>query len=1179
MRIFTRFSLKNALVIFLLVVMIIGGGLYSTTEIKTELMPNISFGIVTVATVYPGASPDDVAEGISRPIQKALSGIQGLKDINATSNENVSLLIAQFDFSKDIEKAENEVKDAVNKLKLPDKAQKPIISRIGYNSFPVLTYSVSFEGKDEVELTKFINEKVKSSITAIKGVSNVGINGVAEKSVYIKIDENKMKEKGIKLQDVQQALTANDIAFPGGSVTIEGLSMPVKISRKVTSLNDIKAIPIIVIPDAAKMMGDGMGKITDGMGKMSEAIGGVYKAMGEMGKGMSEMGKGMADMGGMIGTNTQAIAMLAEIQRNQAIVLEQQAVIQNPQSDIAKKAEAKSKIDIATQTIKILGENLGKSLQSLKEKAPKQSGSQGAGTRPSLDIPNNTAGTNEQRQNTDTFKPDIVFLSDIALVDLDNPKSKTYTRADNKPTVMISMYKTDDANTVEVADEIEAKIGEIEKSNTGSKIDKIFDTSKPVRDSINGMVREGFLGALFAIFVIALFLRDVRATVIAVVSIPLSILIALIVMGMWDIRLNIMTLSGMAVAVGRIVDDSIVVIENIYRRLKKEGLGDKNIIEAATGEVSSAITSSTITTIAVFLPLAAVSGIVGKVFKPFAITVVVSMAASLLVALTVVPLMSKFMLLRKPIKHKEKESRIEQGYKRVLGFALSHRALIVIAAILLVAISGMLVSAVGIQFLPTEKATMINADFEMPAGTSVEVTNREVTKLEGYLVGREDVEVVTSAVGDESGSGNFMSLLQGENKAKLRVVLKEDADPDKALEEIKVKAKSLETEKSKWTITPQNNFGGQERLEVVVNGDNIEDITEAAKVITSEISGIKDLSNINNNLSEKKPEVLIKVDSEKAARIGLNPTYVGFFVRSALNYEKVTSAQIDGKSMDVMVGIEGTSMDSMERIENFELKGATGTVALKEVAKVVKQDGPVSITERNGNRFATISADIMSNDTAKVSQEVTDKIEGIKSKFKQGVTYSVGGSVEDINESFKQMGLAMAVAVLLVFIIMVFAFGEGTAPLAILFSLPFAAVGAMFALFITNHSLSISGLVGMLMLIGIVVTNAIVLVDRVQNNRVKGMSIRDALIEAGAVRLRPIVMTAAATVMALLPLALGFSEGAIISEELGIVVIGGLVLSTILTLIIVPVAYSLLEGLKLKIINPKKEMVNPGFEQ
>ncbi|MDP4183489.1 MAG: efflux RND transporter permease subunit, partial [Bacillota bacterium] len=512
---------------------------------------------------------------------------------------------------------------------------------------------------------------------------------------------------------------------------------------------------------------------------------------------------------------------------------------------------------------------------------------------------------------------------------------------------------------------------------------------------------------------------------------------------------------------------------------------------------------------------------------------------------------------------KETEGRMNRAYKKILSIALDNRIKVVIVSIIIMALSFLLVSRIGLKFLPPDKTNIITANLKLPPGSSAEETNKETAKMEKFLSEDNDVELITSKIGSSSEEAAF-GMMQGSNEAKVTIDLKKTSDLDKALIKIRNKANELSAGNSSWFVKPQDHYSGGEKLEIVVNGNNVDDIKSASELISSKIKDMPDLSNITNNLSDKKPEISVKVDSEKAAVKGLNPYLAAMQVRSLLNYDKVTSINLEGKTIDVQLGMDKKDIDSIDKVRNLQIKGGTGAqVTISDIGEVTLQDGPVSISERDGKRYASITADIFSEDTKKTSQDIVNRVEAIKSQLKPGVTYSIGGSMDDISDSFKQMGIAMLIAILLVFSIMVLAFKEATAPLAILFSLPFAAVGAMLALVITNHPLSMSGLVGILMLIGIVVTNAIVLVDRVQTNRRKGMSIRDALIEAGGVRLRPIIMTAAATIMAIFPLAAGFSEGAIISEELGIVVIGGLTLSTVLTLVIVPVVYSLLEGLKL----------------
>lgn len=1168
MSIFTRFSLKNILVIFLMIAMLVAGGVYSAGSIQTEMMPNIQFPFIYVITVYPGAAPDEIAESISRPIQKAVSGVQGINKVESVSNENLSMVMVSFNFSKDMEKAEREVQDAVNKVTVPEKAQKPSVMRIGYGSIPVIGYAVSAGNKSEDELSKLMNDKVQPSISGIKGVGGVGVEGLYDKNVFIKLDEKKLKDNGLTSQDVQQALSANDLSFPMGTVDISGKSMPLRVSRKITSLNDIKSIPVIVPPDTSKIMGDSMSKMGEAIGGVYTAVGQMGKAMGDMGMGMTDMGKGMADIGSMLGSNMQAVGILAEMQKNQNTILTQNVILSNSDASQEDKAKAKQAIMIASQTNIAMQQMLDGLLKKAADEAGKASLKAGkqAGVKKqdsiNMKMPSeNNAKTQDDSGTQPKIELKTVFLGDLGDVTFEKPEGTSYSRMNLKDTVTFYVFKNDGSNTVQIAKDVEKKVEELRKE-TGLEINKVMDTSTYITSSINGMTREGLFGALFAILVIAIFLRDLRATLIAVISIPLSVIIALIIMPRFGITLNMMSLSGMAVAVGRIVDDSIVVIENIYRRLTRSKDADDNLIQNATKEVSSAITSSTITTVAVFLPLGFVEGFVGRVFMSFAITVASCIAASLLVAITVVPVFGKLTMMKRPPKLKKDTSIIENGYKKLLSGALSRRWIVVLTSIVLLVLSSFMVSRLGVQFLPPEESKTILANLSLPAGSSLDATNKESLKMEEYLTKNPKVETVLATVGDTGSSGASFGANQSMNQAGITIIVKDNADAGEALKEIKAKAKTFENGNVKWKVAAMDNYGSGAKLEVVVTGDDLNNIKIASETAAAKLKEVTELSNIANNLADKKPEISINVDSVKAAEKGLNPIFVAGLVRSVLNYDKISTVEVQGKSVDLRMGIGKKDLSSIEKIRNFQLKGMTGEVVkVGEIADVTLQDGPVSISERDGKRYASVTADISSKDTAKVSAAADKKLEAIRAKYPD-VKITVGGSVDDINSSFSQMGMAMLIAILLVFIILVLTFKEAAASFAILFSLPFAAVGALFALVIANRPLSMSGMVGLLMLIGIVVTNAIVLVDRVQANRRKGMVIREALIEAGSVRLRPIIMTAAATVMALLPLALGFSEGAIISEELGIVVIGGLTMSTLLTLIVVPVAYSILEGIK-----------------
>ncbi|MDT8716904.1 efflux RND transporter permease subunit [Clostridium sp. 19966] len=1179
-----NFTMKNTLVVFLVVIMLIGGGIYSAKNIKMETMPDITIPVMTTTIIYPGASPEDVSDKITEPMQKAISGIQGVSSVKTINNENVGIIVTQFDYDTDMDKAEKNVAEAVGKVTLPDNAQNPVTSRIGFNSKPIMTYAID-GSTDKEKLTKFINDKVNPKLSGITGVSSISVQGTFDNSTYIKVNSDKLKENGLTLDNVKSALTGNNISMPVGQIDMNNQTLPIRTEKKINSIDEIKAIPIVIpinqqaiVGDSLNKLGEGMNQLGEGMNQLGSAVGQLGDGMGQMSQGMSQLAEGEGAIGSLVSSNTQAIAYLNAAQQIQMGILSQQAILSNPSSTKQQQAQAKATLtelqQKLTETQDALNKSLndqiekGKSLQQLQSSAqssqststPKSntnSTTKSSSTKTSTDSSGASASTSSEQ-----IQVKVIFLSDIAEITNSTTENQIKTRSNLKDGVILNVYKSDDANTVQVSNDIKDAIKELSKDDSSVKFSLVSDSAVSIKASVDGMVREGILGALFAIIVIAIFLRDIRATIIAVVSIPISIMIAMILLPKFGISLNTMSLGGIAVAVGRIVDDSIVVIENIYRRFSKAEQGDEELIKEASAEVGSAIMSSTITTVGVFLPLAFISGIVGKVFASFALTVVICILASLAVAIVVVPVLSKKMLLGKKIKHVEHEGKMVHAYRKILSAALNHRAIVLGLSIVILGGTVFLARKLPVQFLPSEATNTLTGKLTMSPGTAVDATNDYAMKFEKYLMARGDIETVATSVGDTSSSSKGALSLQGSNGASFTIVIKDGKNYDKVADEITIEADKLSDKNGKFQVSAQSFSGQTDNVEVDLYGDNSEDLSKAAGIVAGKLNTLSELTNVTNSASEKKPEIEVKVDANKAADNGLTSVAVAATVRSDLNSSIVTTINNNGADSDVYLGYADKKFDNIDSVKNLEITGMKGTIKLSDVAEVSQGYGPVSVSELDGKQYVSVTANINSKDTSKANSNAKKAVEEIENQFPKGVTYTSGGSNQQIKDAFSQMGMAMLIAIGLVYMVMVVTFGEGRTPFAILFSLPFAAIGALLALLITGQSLSVSGLIGMLMLIGIVVTNAIVLLDRVNHNREK-MTIKEALMEAGGVRLRPILMTAIATVTALIPLALGFSEGALISQSLGIVVIGGLVVSTMLTLIVVPVIYSIIQKEKL----------------
>jgi HAE1 family hydrophobic/amphiphilic exporter-1 len=754
-----------------------------------------------------------------------------------------------------------------------------------------------------------------------------------------------------------------------------------------------------------------------------------------------------------------------------------------------------------------------------------------------------------------------VKLSDIADISIVG-KAESISRTNGKDAIGLNIVKSADANTVDVVNNVKAEIKELESKNAGLSIVKTLDQGKPIEDSVHTMLSKAIIGALFAVIIIMIFLRDIRSTIIAVVSIPLSILIALLVLGQMDITLNIMTLGAMTVAIGRVIDDSIVVIENVYRRmaLSTEKLKGKDLILDATREMFIPILASTIVTIAVFLPLGLVSGMIGEMFLPFALTIVFALLASLLVAITVVPMLAH-MMFRKGLKpgkaHHDKPGRTAEWYKSVLRWSLNHKLVAFGLAVLLLVGSLFLIPVIGTSFIPGDEQKMMVVSYNPAPGETREQVEKMALEAETKLIDREGVTVVQYAVGGQN------PFSPGASKQAL-FNLSYDEDFAGFTEE-KEKVVPLLQElggKGEWK---QQDFAGGglggSGISMLVYGPDVKSLQPVVDDLLTKLQSNKDLKNIDSSLSETYEQYRLVANQEKLSQNGLTAGQIAMALSPVHERPVLTTIEKDGEQFNVYVKVEAKTYTNKADLENVKLTSQMGTeVALKDVVTIEEGESPNTITRRDDRIYAEVKADVTASDVGKVSAEIQKMIDD--TNLPAGIDIDMGGVTEQINESFTQLGLAMLAAIAVVYLVLVITFGGALTPFAILFSLPFTIIGALVGLLIAGETLSVTAMIGALMLIGIVVTNAIVLVDRVIQKEKEGLSVRDALIEAAGTRLRPILMTAIATVGALLPLALGFESGGLISKGMAVTVIGGLTSSTLLTLIIVPVVYEFLNRKK-----------------
>jgi len=760
----------------------------------------------------------------------------------------------------------------------------------------------------------------------------------------------------------------------------------------------------------------------------------------------------------------------------------------------------------------------------------------------------------------------VVTIGDVATVALVDQPITGYSRVNGEDALTLSVTKTSTGNTVAVSDEVLDRLDELAASVGGdTTFTVVFNQAPFITQSIESLTQEGLLGLVFAVIVILIFLLSIRSTLVTAVSIPTSVLLTFI--GMWasNYTLNIITLGGLTIAIGRVVDDSIVVVENIKRHLEF-GEEKKQAILTAVREVAGAVTASTITTIAVFLPIGLVGDEVGELFRPFAVTVGIALLSSLLVALTIVPVLAYWFLgrpKRKPsaahtgeIGHvEEKPSLLQRGYLPIIRWTLKYPAVIILLAIFVLGGSLALIPRLQLNFIGSSGQNTVTVTETFDAGTSLDTQNTASKKVESALRDVAGVDTVQTSVG--SGGGGLAAAFGSSNGATFSLTTDPDADQAGLQDTIKTVLAGI-PDAGKLEISTSSGFGS-DTVDVTVHAPDDATLQQAVGVVEDAVKDLPSVSKVSDNIAASLPYVAVQVDRAKAAEHGLSEAAVGALVMSAMNPSAVGSVTISDSDVSVYIK-DADAPTTLDELQAFTVPTATGPVALTEIATVQRSLSPAAITSEQGVRTATVSLTPASADTGATTFAVTGALDGLD--LPSGASVETGGVASQMLDSFGQLGWALLAAILIVYVVMVATFKSLRQPLLLLVSIPFAATGAILLQVATNIPLGVSSLIGVLMLVGIVVTNAIVLVDLVNQYRAAGMDARTAVEQGAARRLRPILMTAAATIFALIPLATGLTGhgGGFISQPLAIIVIGGLISSTVLTLLVLPALYYLVEG-------------------
>ncbi|WP_231553163.1 efflux RND transporter permease subunit [Novilysobacter defluvii] len=1106
-----EFSTRRRVTVAMLMITLVLFGLIALGNLKVNLLPDLSYPTLTVRTEYTGAAPAEIETLVTEPVEEAVGVVKGLRRLKSVSRTGQSDVVLEFAWGTDMDQASLEVRDKMEALQLPMDVDPPVLLRFNPSTEPVLRLALAGSaGGSEGALTglrRYADEDLKKKLEPVAGVAAVKVAGGYEDEVQVLIDQQKLAQLNLPLSTVVQRLAQENINLSGGSLEEGSQRYLVRTVNQFASVEEIGEMLVTV-----RAAGD----------SAAEAA-------------AAEMARVAAATG-----SSAAMAAAASV----------------------------------------------------------QSASGGSGA---------VAGGVPVR------------LKDVAEVRQGHKERDAIIRLDGSEAVELAIYKEGDANTVSTADAVHARLEQIrEQVPEGIQLTVIEDQSTFIRQAIDDLKKDAVLGGALAILVIFLFLRDGWSTFVVSLSLPVSIITTFFLMDQLDLSLNVMSLGGLALATGLVVDDSIVVLESIAKA-RERGLGILEAAVAGTREVSMAVIASTLTTIAVFLPLVFVEGIAGQLFKDQALTVAIAIAISLLVSLTLIPMLSAlkgraplafpeepprdpwqprsrlgkpaalarrgvFGFVRRvvfgiawvfvrawrlavrlvsPVMGKASDlamapySRAERGYLRLLPVALARPALVVGIATAVFAAAMAIVPLLGTDLIPQLAQDRFTMTAKLPPGTPLQETDALVARVQSRHTGEEGVHALYGV----SGSGTRLDASpteSGENIGKLTVVMAGGGSAD-------VEARVTERLRETMRDFPeaQVDFARPELLslstplEIELTGHDLDELQAAGRKLAAMLRASDHYADVSSTVEQGYPEIQIIFDQERAAAYGLTTRDIADVVVTKVRGEVATRYSFQDRKIDVLVRAREDDRATIASIGDLLVPApGGGAVRLSSVADVVPTIGPSEIHRADQVRVAVVSANLRGIDLGTAIEEVRAMV---AADPLGGVGMHIGGQGQELGESVRSLLFAFALAVFLVYLVMASQFESLLHPFVILFTIPLALVGAVLALMLTGNTISVVVFIGLILLVGLVTKNAIILVDKVNQLREAGVAKREALVEGARSRLRPIIMTTLSTLFGFLPLALASGAGAEVRAPMAIAVIGGLLVSTLLTLVVIPVVYDLLD--------------------
>ena len=1111
----SKFSVRNPLTVFMAVIVAIVLGIVSYTRMTPDLMPSIDLPYVVVVTSYAGATPEKVETVVSKPIEQSMGTLDGIKNITSTSSENVSMIMLEFEEETNMDSATVDILQKLNQIEgyWDDMVGTPYIMKMNPNMMPVAVASVQMDGMNKSELSNLLDETLLNRLEGINGVASIATTGNVDEEVSVLLSQSKIDS----------------------------------LYEKIYAELD-------------KNFEEPQKQLDDSKKQLDEAVKGFEKAIADIDSN-ADMPADMKEQAKVQITSSPEYVQVQEGLKN----LEQgQQELDKSKEELHKKIDLSALLSMDTLSGILTAEDFAMPAGYVKEGDAKWIVNVGDEIKSIEEIQNLVLAD----LKIDGVEP--VRIKDVADVVVTDDSADIYAKINGEDGVVLSFSKQSSYATADVADNIAEKFDELSEEYEGLHFVTLMNQGDYINLVVDSITSSLLWGALFAVIVLFIFLRDIRPTFITLCSIPVSVIFAVVLMYFSGISLNMMSLSGLSIAVGMLVDNSIVVIENIYR-LKSKGESVAKAAISGAVQVAGAITASTLTTICVFLPIVFVDGLTRTLFVDMALTLGYALVASLIIALTFVPATAS-KILKKDIKKKpENPNGITAKYKKAVTWCLSHK--IAVFAVALVLLVGSILAELsrGFTFMPDMDMPQLSATLETEFGTSFEDTTALADEAIKRIQGVEDVETVGAMISSDSAMSMFGGSRGSSNSVTFYIMLDENKkrSSNEVIKEINELCSDLDCDFNATSSTDVSALMGGSGISVNIYGDDIEQLQKSAEEISEIVSGVEGTQNITNGLEENDPALKITVNKEKAMLKGLTVAQIFSEISDSLTTEKKAIDVIfDDTSYQVYVSDEDTDSLSVDDIKNYVMEvtaqdGTVSEVKLSDVASVEETESLSSITRQNQKRYLTVSSEIADGyNVSLVSSDVEKALESYETP--KGITFEISGENENIMDSMKQLVEMLLLGVMLVYMIMVAQFQSLKSPFIIMFTIPLAFTGGMLALLVTGFEISVISMLGFVMLCGIIVNNGIVLVDYINQLRLEGMERRKAIAEAGATRMRPIFMTSITTILGLIVMALGVGDGAEMMQPIAIVCIGGLLYATLLTLFVIPCLYDLMNKKELK---------------